>query len=105
MCWVEKFDAMTNYLSLAVSETEARKELTVYCHKDSHLDCPILPATLSKLLMDVPVIICKHFPGDKYFDEMTEDGLLWLTKNGYFGEMCLLFLTSTTNGTICHTEY
>ena len=45
--------AATNCLSLAVSETEAWKKLTVYYHKDPHLDCPILPATLSKSLMHV----------------------------------------------------
>ena len=35
---------------------------------------------------------------------MTEDGLLWVTRNGYLGEICLRFLTSTINHTIYHTE-
>ena len=48
------------------------------------------PATLSKSLTDILVIICKHFPGDNHFDEMREKGLLWLTRNGYLvGEICL----------------
>ena len=71
------FDAArTDCLSLAVSEKKAWKKLKAYCHKDPHLDCPILPATMSKSLPKVLVIICKHFPGDNHFDEMTEDGLL-----------------------------
>ena len=35
---------------------------------------------------------------------MTEDGLLWVTRNGYLGEICLRFLTSTINCTIYHSE-
>ena len=35
---------------------------------------------------------------------MTEDGLLWVTRNGYLGEICLRFLTSTINRTIYHSE-
>ena len=102
------FDAATtNCLSLPISKTEAWKELTAYCHKHTNLDCTILPATMSKSLMKVLVIICKYFPGDNHFDdEMTEDGLLWLTKKGYFGELCLRFLTltSTINNMIVDTD-
>ena len=88
------FDAAgTNCLSFAVSEKKAWKNLTAYCHEDPHLNCPILPATLSKSLMDIPVIICKHFPGDKYFDKMTEeDGLLWLTKMDILVKFVFFFL-------------
>ena len=45
------FDAArTDCLSLAVSEKKAWTNLTAYCHEDPHLDCPILPSTLSKSL-------------------------------------------------------
>ena len=101
------FDAATtDCLSLAVSETEAWKELIEYCSDHLNLDCPILPASSSSTLQEVKVIICKHFPGDNHFDEMTaEDRLLWLTKNGYLGEICFCFLTSIINcTTIYHTK-
>ena len=35
---------------------------------------------------------------------MTEDGLLWLTEKGYYGEICLRFLSSTINNMIDHTN-
>ena len=35
---------------------------------------------------------------------MTEDGLLWLTEKGYYGEICLCFLTSTINNMIDDTN-
>ena len=99
------FDAATtDCLSEAISKTKAWKELKAYCLKHPHLDCPILSATMSKSLTKVLVIICKHFPGNNHFDEMTKDGLLWLTKNGYFGELCLRFLTSTINNMIVDTD-
>jgi hypothetical protein len=99
------FDAATtDCLSLAVSETEAWKELIEYCSDRLNLDCPILPASSSSTLQEVKVIICKHFPGDNHFDEMTEDRSLWLTKDGYLGEICFCFLTSTINCTIYHTK-
>jgi hypothetical protein len=75
------FDAArTDCLSFAVSEKKAWKNLTAYYHEDPHLDCPILPATLSNTLEEVLFIFCLHYPGDNDFDEMTEDGLLWLTE-------------------------
>ena len=49
-------------------------------------------------------IVIKHFPGDTNFDKTTQVRLLWLTLNGFFGEVCLCFLESTTNRTIYHTE-
>ena len=100
------FDAATtDCLSEDISKTKAWKELKAYCLKHPHLNCPILPATMSKSLTKVLVIICKHFPGDDHFDdEMTEDGLLWLTKKGYFGELCLRFFTSTINNMIVDTD-
>tara|TARA_B110001450_G_C17254185_1_gene332817 strand:- start:179 stop:400 length:222 start_codon:yes stop_codon:yes gene_type:complete len=48
--------------------------------------------------------LSKHFPGDNYFEEMTEDGLLWLTQKGYLGGICLRFLTTTINHTIHYTK-
>ena len=36
---------------------------------------------------------------------MTEDGLAWLTRNGYLGEICLCFLTFTINRTIHYTKH
>ena len=79
----------------------------VYCSDHDNLDCSILPASLlSSTLQDIKVIICKHFPGDNHFDEMAEDGLVWLTRNRYIdiGDICLCFLTSTINGIIHHTK-
>ena len=74
------FDAATpDCLSLAVSEKKAWKNLTAYCCNHPNLDCPILPATMSKSLPKVRVIFCLHYPGDKHIDEMIEAGLLWLT--------------------------
>ena len=99
------FDAATpDCLSLPISKAEEWNELTAYCRNHPNLDCPILPATLSDTLEEVLVIICKHYPGENDFDAMREKGLLWLTKNGYLGEICLRFLTSTINCTIYHTE-
>ena len=87
-------------------KTEAWKELIEYCMSCtsqswlSHL----IPASLGNNLEEIEVIICKDFPGYNHFDEMREKGLLWLTQNGYIGEICLLFLTSTVNPTIHHTK-
>ena len=99
------FDAArTDCLSLAVLEKKAWKDLVEHCRVHVNLDCPILPATLSKSLPKVLVIFCLHCPGDNHIDEMTEDGLLWVTRNGYLGEICLRLLTSTINRTIHHTK-
>ena len=99
------FEAATpDCLALAVSEEKVWKNLTAYCHKDPNLDCPILPSTMSNTLEEVLFIFCLHYPGDKHIDEMREKGLLWLTRNGYLGEICLRFLTSTINRMIYHTE-
>ena len=35
---------------------------------------------------------------------MGEKGLLWLSQNGYLGEICLCFLPSTINCTIHYTK-
>ena len=68
-----------------------------FCRSHPHLDCPILPSTMSNTLEGILFIFCLHYPGDNHFDKMREKGLLWLTRNGYLGEICLRFLTSTIN--------
>ena len=59
---------------------------------------------MGNTLEEVLVILCLNFPGDNHFDEMGEKGLLWLTQNGYLGEICLCFLPSTINCAIHHTK-
>ena len=63
---------------LLFQKKKAWKNLTAYYHEDPHLDCPILPATLSNTLEEVLFIFCLYYPGDNNFDEMTErKRILW----------------------------
>ena len=91
-------------LSLAVSKTNPWKRLETYSCNHCNLDCPILPATLGKSLDNITFIIIKKFPGDTNLERTTQCGLLWLTSNGYFGEICLRFLESTINNIIYRTK-
>ena len=81
------FDATTqNYLSLAVSETQPWKILTVNCRDRLNLDChTILPATLcslwriskllfAKIFLVIPILINWHKRG--YFGWLGMDTLV-----------------------------
>ena len=76
-----------NCLSLAILNSDAWNKLLVYCHNHPNLNCPILPAFLDMSLDYINFIVIKHFPGDTNFDKMTQVRLLWLTLNGFFGEV------------------